>query len=191
MSKQAVAVAPSASRAPADRAAFEELVRQHYQQSYTIAYRLTGSHADADDLTQEALIRAYQSFDRYQRHLPFANWLYRIMVNLHIDQIRRRPRHRVESVDAVVGGMEIPDRSGDPAEVVLSRELDERLQVALGRLPEEFRTAVLLCDVQGFSYEEIAEIMRCSIGTVRSRVHRGRKQLRTMLLSMGENYHGR
>jgi RNA polymerase sigma-70 factor, ECF subfamily len=184
MSKHAVAVAPAAAHAPAERAAFEELVRQHYQQAYTIAYRLTGSHADADDLTQEALVRAYQSFDRYQRHLPFANWLYRIMVNLHIDQVRRRPRHRVESVDAVEGGLEIADRSGDPAEVLLARELDERLQTALAKLPHEFRTAVLLCDVQGFSYEEIAEIMRCSIGTVRSRVHRGRKQLRSMLLSM-------
>lgn len=189
MSKQAVAVAPGAAHAPAERAAFEELVRQHYQQAYTIAYRLTGSHADADDLTQEALVRAYQSFDRYQRHLPFANWLYRIMVNLHIDQVRRRPRHRVESVDAVAGGLEIADRSGDPAEVLLARELDERLQVALAKLPHEFRTAVLLCDVQGFSYEEIAEIMRCSIGTVRSRVHRGRKQLRSMLLQVEGDRH--
>jgi RNA polymerase sigma-70 factor (ECF subfamily) len=184
MSKQAVAVASSAARAPADREAFEELVRQHYQQAYTIAYRLSGSHTDAEDLTQEALIRAYQSFDRYQRHLPFANWLYRIMVNLHIDSVRRRPRHRVESIDATMGGLEIADRSSDPAAVLMSRELDERLQVALGRLPHEFRAAVLLCDVQGFSYEEIAEIMRCSIGTVRSRVHRGRKQLRAALLAM-------
>jgi RNA polymerase sigma-70 factor (ECF subfamily) len=187
MSKQAVAVGSSTTRASGDIAVFEDLVRQHYQQAYTIAYRLTGSHADADDLTQEALVRAYQSFDRYQRHLPFANWLYRIMVNLHIDEIRRRPRHRLESVDATEGGLDIPDRSSDPAEVILARELDERLQVALGRLPNEFRTAVLLCDVQGFSYEEIAEIMRCSIGTVRSRVHRGRKQLRAALLSMGHD----
>lgn len=185
MSKEAVAVAPSAVRPAADRVAFEELVRQHYHQAYTIAYRLTGSHTDAEDLTQEALVRAYQSFDRYQRHLPFANWLYRIMVNLHIDEIRRRPRARVESMETAAGGLEIPDRSSDPAEVLLSHELDERLQVALGKLPREFRTAVLLCDVQGFSYEEIAEIMRCSIGTVRSRVHRGRKQLRAALTTMG------
>jgi RNA polymerase sigma-70 factor (ECF subfamily) len=190
MSKQAVAVASSAVRTPADLAVFEELVRQHYQQAYTIAYRLSGSHADAEDLTQEALIRAYQSFDRYQRHLPFANWLYRIMVNLHIDELRRRPRARVESMDALPGGLEIPDWSSDPAERLLSRELDERLQVALAGLTHEFRAAVLLCDVQGFSYEEIAEIMRCSIGTVRSRVHRGRKQLRAALLAMEEHPRG-
>lgn len=181
MTKQALAVVPGVVRGQAEPAAFEELVRQHYQQAYNIAYRLTGSHTDAEDLTQEALVRAYQSFDRYQRHLPFANWLYRIMVNLHIDELRRRPRGRVESVDAREGGLEIPDWRSDPAELVLSRELDERLQTALGRLPHAFRVAVLLCDVQGFSYEEIAEIMRCSIGTVRSRVHRGRKQLRTAL----------
>jgi RNA polymerase sigma-70 factor (ECF subfamily) len=103
------------------------------------------------------------------------------MVNLHIDELRRRPRARVESVDAREGGLEIPDWESDPAEQLLSRELDERLQVALGRLTHEFRVAVLLCDVEGFSYEEIAEIMRCSIGTVRSRVHRGRRQLRAAL----------
>jgi RNA polymerase sigma-70 factor, ECF subfamily len=181
MTKQALAVSTNAVREHSDLAAFEELVRKHYKQAYNIAYRLTGSHADAEDLTQEGLVRAYQSFDRYQRDLPFTNWLYRIMVNLHIDELRRRPKGRVESVDAQPGLMEIPDWDSDPAERVLSQELDGQLQEALGRLPADFRTAVLLCDVEGFSYEEIAEIMRCSIGTVRSRVHRGRKQLRAAL----------
>jgi RNA polymerase sigma-70 factor (ECF subfamily) len=185
MTKQALAVPAKAVREYPDAAAFEPLVRKHYQQAYNIAYRLTGSHADAEDLTQEGLVRAYQSFERYQRDLPFVNWLYRIMVNLHIDQLRRRPRARVESVDAHPGLMEIPDRTNDPAEQVLSRELDGRLQEALGKLPKEFRLAVLLCDVEGFSYEEIGEIMGCSIGTVRSRVHRGRKQLKAALTAAG------
>jgi RNA polymerase sigma-70 factor, ECF subfamily len=181
MTKQLLAISSQAVADPVDRAAFEELVRTHYKQAYNIAYRLTGSHTDAEDLTQEGLVRAYQSFDRYRRDLPFANWLYRIMANLHIDELRRRPRARVESVDAPEGPLEIADFRSDPAEMVLSRELDGRLQDALGRLSPEFRTAVLLCDVDGFSYEEIAEIMQCSIGTVRSRVHRGRKQLRAAL----------
>ena len=77
----------------ADREYFEELVRRHYRQAYNVAYRLSGSHADADDLTQEALIRAFESLHRYQRDLPFINWLYRIMVNLHIDEVRRRRLH--------------------------------------------------------------------------------------------------
>jgi RNA polymerase sigma-70 factor (ECF subfamily) len=181
MTKQAFAVSSSAVARASDAALFEELVRTHYRQAYNIAYRLTGSHTDAEDLTQEGLVRAFTSFDRYQRDLPFTNWLYRIMVNLHIDELRRRPRARIDSVDAPMGIGEIADPHSDPAELVLSQELDGKLQEALGRLSPEFRTAVLLCDVEGFSYEEIAEIMRCSIGTVRSRVHRGRKQLRAAL----------
>jgi RNA polymerase sigma-70 factor (ECF subfamily) len=181
MTKQAIAVSTNAVGQQTDRAAFEELVRTYYKQAYNIAFRLTGNHADAEDLTQEGLVRAYLSFGRYRREMPFANWLYRIMVNLHIDDLRRRPRNRLESVDGLSSLLDVPDSSGDPAERVLSRELDGRLQDALGRLPVEFRTAVLLCDVEGFSYEEIAEIMHCSIGTVRSRVHRGRKQLRSVL----------
>jgi RNA polymerase sigma-70 factor (ECF subfamily) len=165
----------------ADTAFFEELVRRHYRQAYLVAYRLAGSHADADDLTQEALIRAFESRHRYQRDLPFINWLYRIMVNLHIDEVRRRKRAPTESLESIPALADIPDRESDPAQQVLSREVDERIQQALQALPDEFRIAVTLCDVEGFSYEEIAEIMSCSIGTVRSRVHRGRKQLKHRL----------
>jgi RNA polymerase sigma-70 factor (ECF subfamily) len=162
-------------------ATFEELVEKHYRQAYNIAYRISGSPTDAEDLTQEALIRAYQSFERYQPELPFANWLYRIISNLHVDELRRRGRARVESIDACSALADIPDSTFDPAGRLLSRELDGHLQQALDALSPDFRTAIVLCDIEGLSYEEIAEIMRCSIGTVRSRVHRGRKQMRKLL----------
>jgi RNA polymerase sigma-70 factor (ECF subfamily) len=165
----------------APAASFEQLVEKHYRQAYNIAYRISGSATDAEDLTQEALIRAYQSFERYQPELPFANWLYRIIANLHVDELRRRGRARVESIDACAGLADIPDYSSDPADRVLSQELDGQLQQALDALSPDFRTAVVLCDIEGLSYEEIAEIMRCSLGTVRSRVHRGRKHLRKLL----------
>src|SRR5437764_15324843 len=84
-----------------DREYFEELVRRHYRQAYHVAYRLSGSHADADDLTQEARIRAFEALHRYQRDLPVINWLYRIMVNLHIDEVRRRKRPARESCEAI------------------------------------------------------------------------------------------
>src|SRR5438128_3882161 len=164
-----------------DREYFEELVRRHYRQAYQVAYRLSGNHADADDLTQEALIRAFESLHRYHRDLPFINWLYRIMVNLHIDEVRRRKRTPTESVDAMPALCEIADPDSDPAEQVLSREIDGSIQEALQSLPVDFRTAVTLCDVEGFSYEEISEIMGCPIGTVRSRVHRGHKLLKQRL----------
>jgi RNA polymerase sigma-70 factor (ECF subfamily) len=165
----------------ADRRAFEELATRHYRQAYHIAYRITGSHSQAEDLTQEAMVRAYQSFHRYRRELPFANWLYRIIVNLHIDDLRRRPKAWIESVEEMSGIAELPDTGSDPSDQVLSREIDNRLQQALNALPKDFRTAVVLCDVEGLSYEEIAAVMRCSIGTVRSRIHRGRNQLRRYL----------
>jgi RNA polymerase sigma-70 factor (ECF subfamily) len=162
-------------------AAFEELVEKHYRQAYNIAYRISGSATDAEDLTQEALIRAFQSFSCYQPDLPFANWLYRIIANLHVDELRRRGRARVESIDASPALADIPDFSADPADRLLSHELDGHLQQALDALSPDFRLAVVLCDIEGLSYEEIAEIMHCSLGTVRSRVHRGRKQLRKLL----------
>jgi RNA polymerase sigma-70 factor (ECF subfamily) len=180
----ALPAAPTAESrvlSPADRLVFEDLAQRHYRQAYHIAYRITGSHSGAEDLTQEAMVRAYQSFHRYRRDLPFANWLYRIIVNLHIDALRRRPKAWVESVEDLTGVNELPDVGSDPSDLVLSQEIDTRLQQALNALPKDFRTSVVLCDIEGLSYEEIAEVMRCSIGTVRSRIHRGRNQLRRLL----------
>jgi len=166
---------------PEDRKIFEALAKQHYKQAYHIAYRMTGGHARAEDLTQEAMVRAYQSFHRYRRDLPFANWLYRIIVNLHIDELRRRPKAWVDSVEDLPALMELPDLNSDPSDMILSQEIDARIQRALCALPRDFRMSVVLCDIEGLSYEEIAEVMQCSIGTVRSRIHRGRNQLRRLL----------
>lgn len=171
----------TAAEQAADRRLFEELAQRHYRQAYHIAYRLTSSHADAEDLAQEAMIRAFTSFHRYRRDLPFANWLYRILVNLHIDELRRKPKAYIDSIDNMPGLAELPDFDSDPADLILSQEIDTSLQRALASLAKEFRTAVVLCDIEGLSYEEIAQVMGCSIGTVRSRIHRGRNQLRRFL----------
>ncbi len=168
---------------------FERLVARTKRQAYNLAYRMTGNRDDAEDLTQEAYVRAYRSFDRYNRDLPFENWFLRILSNLFIDGLRRRPKHPPISLDAPLSGnegkddylLEIPDEKADPERLLLEDVLDERLQVALAALPREFRTAVLLCDVEGLSYEDIARVMGTSIGTVRSRIHRGRVALRKRL----------
>lgn len=168
---------------------FEQLVARTKRQAYNLAYRMTGNRDDAEDLTQEAYVRAYRSFDRYNRQLPFENWFLRILSNLFIDGLRRRPKHPPLSLDQPMTGnegkddylLEIPDDKGDPEHLVLEDVLDERLQKALDSLPKEFRTAVLLCDAEGLSYEEIARVMGTSIGTVRSRIHRGRVALRKKL----------
>ena len=168
---------------------FDDLVQRYHKQAYNIAYRMTGNHADAEDLTQEAFLRAFRFFSHYRRDLPFENWLFRIMSNLFVDELRRRPKARIHSLDTPVGGeggesnayLEIPDSRDNPERVVLHEELDEQIQKALATLPQDFRMTVILADIEGMSYEEISETMRCSLGTVRSRLHRGRKMLRNRL----------
>ncbi len=164
---------------------FEALIARTKRQAYNIAYRMTGNRDDAEDLTQEAYLRAYRSFDKYNRALPFENWFFRILSNLVVDGLRRRPRQAPLSLDQPLGDgaeadylLEIADTESDPEVSMLKDVVDERLECALRKLPREFRRAVLLCDVDGLSYEEIAKVMGTSIGTVRSRIHRGRKMLK-------------
>ena len=171
------------------RAEFDHLVQRYHKQAYNIAYRMTGNHADAEDLTQEAFVRAFRFFGNYRRDWPFDNWLYKIMSNLFVDDLRRKPKARLQSLDQPLdlGGrseevfLEIPDSASDPARLVDLQELDEHIQVALNSLPPDFRMTVVLADMEGLSYEEISVAMGCSLGTVRSRLHRGRKLLRSKI----------
>ncbi len=174
------------------RREFDTLVSRCHRQAYNIAYRLTGNHADAEDLTQESFLRAYRFFDRYNRDMPFENWLYRIMSRVFIDELRKKPKHKAISLDAPLSlgspgendiTLEIPDFASDPANLLLNEALEETLQTALLSLPDEFRVSVILADIEGLSYEEIAETMNCSLGTVRSRLHRGRKLLRSRVVA--------
>jgi RNA polymerase sigma-70 factor, ECF subfamily len=168
-------------------AAFEELVQRHQTQIYRVAYRLTGNHDDAEDLAQEAIVEAFRAFDRYQPGTYFDRWLYRIMSRTFIDTVRRRNRRPVVSLDAPIHGEGdslvtfIGDSSQDPQQLTEMVDLDGVIQAALDRLPQEFRTAVVLADVEGLSYDEVAEALRCPVGTVRSRLHRARQMLREAL----------
>ena len=171
------------------RTEFEHLVQRYHKQAYNIAYRMTGNHADAEDLTQEAFVRAFRFFGNYRRDWPFDNWLYKIMSNLFVDDLRRKPKARLQSLDQPLdlGGrseevfLEIPDSASDPARLIDLQELDEYIQAALNSLPPDFRMTVVLADMEGLSYEEISVAMHCSLGTVRSRLHRGRKLLRSKI----------
>jgi len=172
---------------------FDQLVRRHQKHAYNVAYRMTGNHADAEDLTQEAFVRAFRFFGAYRRDWPFDNWLYKIMSNLFIDHIRKNSKNRIQSLDQPIETgsksdelyLEIADNESNPEEIVMQSELDGRVQLALNALPKEFRSAVILADIQGMSYEEISEVMNCSLGTVRSRLHRGRKLLKSKLEALG------
>ncbi len=170
-----------------DRTAlFEGLVRDTHKQAYSLAFRLTGNATEAEDLVQESFLRAYRFFHRYDDGLPFTSWLYRIMTNAHIDMVRRRGRIKTTSLEGAgtdgSGTWDVPDVNGMADRAMMNNALEEPVQQALNSMTAEFRMAVLLADVEGLAYEEVADIMGTSVGTVRSRIHRGRKQIRSFLL---------
>ncbi|MDQ7828690.1 MAG: sigma-70 family RNA polymerase sigma factor [Armatimonadota bacterium] len=164
------------------------MVERYGRLVYNIAYRMTGSEADAKDLAQEAFIRVFRAFRRIDPEQPLEGWLYRIVSNLHIDLLRKRPRVRVESLDAPAltpqgeeVARELPDPWGDVPDAVIDRTLDARIQAALLALPVELRMVVILSDIEGHAYEEIATMLRLPLGTVKSRLHRARKILQARL----------
>lgn len=167
------------------REMFERLMADSYRQAYNMAYRLTSNRSEAEDLLQETFVRAYRFFHRYDENLPFSSWLFRIMTNVHIDAVRRHSRIRTVSIDQAGGegarAWELPDDAARADLSVMEDQLDEPFQLGLRAMTPEFRTAVVLADIEGMSYEEIAQIMETSVGTVRSRIHRGRKQLKEHL----------
>ncbi len=168
-------------------AAFEELLSSHVRSIYRVAYRLAGNADDAEDLMQEAVAEAFRAFDRYQPGTYFDRWVYRIMQRTHIDWIRRRGRRPEISFDAPTGPEGGPllarlgDREADPQHLTEVQDLDGPIQAALDSLPPEFRAVVVLADIEGLSYDEIAAAAACPVGTVRSRLHRAREALREAL----------
>ena len=169
---------------------FARLLAAHQEKLYRVAYRMAGHHEDAQDLLQDALLEAYRSFQKFQRGTYFDKWLYRIMTNTFIDRQRHKKRvGRIDSLDTPPAGLddgevsarEIPDWTGEPSRRVLHDEFEEPVQEALNKLKPDFRMALILSDVEEFSYEEIAEMLKIPIGTVRSRLHRARDAMRQSL----------
>lgn len=170
---------------PAEAAAWtpptwEEVVQEHSARVYRLAYRLTGNRHDAEDLTQEVFVRVFRSLSSYTPG-TFEGWLHRITTNLFLDQVRRKQRIRFDALpddahDRLPGQADLgPERAWE------HNNLDRDVQAALDTLPPDFRAAVVLCDIEGLSYEEIAATLDIKLGTVRSRIHRGRAQLREAL----------
>lgn len=158
---------------------WEEIADRYGATIYTMAYRLTGDRDEARDLTQDVFVRVYRNLDRY-RPGTFEGWLYRITKNLFLDRVRRRSRVRMEPLPDEEW-RQPHDVGPGPAEHAEAGVLRGDLESALLDLAPSFRTAVVLCDVQGLSYEEIAAATGWPIGTVRSRIHRGRRLLRHTL----------
>ena len=157
---------------------WDEVVREHADRVYRLAYRLSGNQHDAEDLTQETFIRVFRSLASYKPG-TFEGWLHRITTNLFLDMARRRGKLRMESLSE--DAERIVADTPDPSQVFSATHLDPDLQEALDELPPEFRAAVVLCDVEGLSYDEIGTTLGVKLGTVRSRIHRGRQALRAAL----------
>jgi RNA polymerase sigma-70 factor (ECF subfamily) len=158
---------------------WEQIVRDHSARVYRLAYRLTGNSHDAEDLTQDVFVRVFRSLHTFQPG-TFEGWLHRITTNLFLDSARRKQKIRF---DGLVDGSEDRLRSSwpTPSEALADAGLDHDVAAALAALAPEFRAAVVLCDIEGLTYEEIAAVLDTKLGTVRSRIHRGRAQLRVAL----------
>jgi RNA polymerase sigma-70 factor (ECF subfamily) len=159
---------------------WEEVARDHGRFMYSVAYRLAGNDVDAQDLVQEALIRVRRGLERYEPG-SLEGWLARIVTNVFLDEMRRRKRRPADALPDDPDWVLPPT----PAADMVSTELSGEIQAALASLPEEFRVPVVLCDVADQSYEQIASALSIPVGTVRSRIHRGRRLLRTALTDEG------
>jgi RNA polymerase sigma factor (sigma-70 family) len=158
---------------------WEEVVTEHSARVYRLAYRLTGNMHDAEDLTHDVFIRVFRSLHSYQPG-TFEGWLHRITTNVFLDKMRRKQRIRMDALSDDAAAR-LPSREISPEQSYDEAHFDDDVQRALDSLTPEFRAAVVLCDIEGLSYEEISTTLGVKLGTVRSRIHRGRSQLREAL----------
>jgi RNA polymerase sigma-70 factor, ECF subfamily len=175
---------------PARESQFRELMDASYKKVYNLAYKLSGDRHDAEDLTQEAFVRAYRGFGEYEGHRPFENWIFRIVTRLFLD-LRRARKRRIQAVslDAPVNvdgaddtlQIQAPDEAPNPEQHLLSQSFSEDMERALATLKPDQRQIVVLADIEQVGYEDIAVMLNIPVGTVRSRLHRAHKRLREAL----------
>jgi RNA polymerase sigma-70 factor (ECF subfamily) len=158
---------------------WDEIVQEHSARVYRLAYRLTGNVHDAEDLTHDVFLRVFRSLHSYTPG-TFEGWLHRITTNVFLDKMRRKQRIRFDALSDEAAAR-LPSRSASPEQVYDRTHFDDDVQRALDALPPSFRAAVVLADIEGLTYEEIADVLDIKLGTVRSRIHRGRALLRTAL----------
>ncbi len=169
---------------PEQAAFLERAMTQYGKATYNFAFRLTGNEADARDLTQDAFIRVYRAWRSFQPGTSFLSWIYRIVTNLYRDELRRRKGRYQEEIPEDNAPQEFGGErplAVTPIDDYVERQLSEPLSRALAGLSPEQRQVVILADIEEYSYQEISEIMGCSIGTVRSRLHRARALLRRLV----------
>ncbi len=186
----------SVQRTPEDAERFHSMMSDTKRRAYSMALQLTRNSADAEDLVQDTYIKAWRGFDSYVPGRPFLNWLLRIMQRAYLDSRRREnPVRKADSLNSMISPADgevqelpIPDNSLRPDEELLQEEYRAQLHKALDQLPDVYQSAIRMCDLEGMSYYEIAEIQKTTIGTVRSRIHRGRKLLKDAINRSGYQF---
>ncbi len=172
-----------------DIQSFEELISIYEKKAYNIALRIMGNEEDAKDMTQEAFVRIFKSIANFKEQSAFSTWMYRIVTNVCLDEMRKRKNEKLISIDSgfeTEDGeikLELKSNSETPEEAYHRKENKQVIVGAINELNDEYKSVIVLRDVQGFSYEEIASILSCSIGTVKSRINRGRNLLKDKLKS--------
>lgn len=174
-----------------DAEAFNQLMSMHEQRMYAVALRLCANREDAQDCLQEAMLRVYRSIGSFKGESSFSTWLYRITTNTCLDELRRRKNKQSTSLDVLLteGWMPANEHSS-PERDVLRKELAKCIYDAIRELPDDMRAAIVLRDIQGCSYEEIAQILDINLGTIKSRISRGREKLREKLKKHPELFDG-
>lgn len=170
-----------------DVEAFELLISSYDKRAYNIAYRVMGNEEDAKDMAQEALLRVFRAIKDFKGQSSFSTWLYRIVTNVCLDELRRRKNDNHVSMDSTIQTengemhMELCSDKETPESVYEIVEQRELIKNAIRELNDEYRSVIVLRDIQGFSYDEISNMLECSLGTVKSRINRARTMLRDKL----------
>lgn len=178
-----------------DLAAYDQLMQQYEKKVYSLCFRMAGNHEDAADLAQEAFLKAFRALPSFKGQSAFATWLYRIVTNTCLDEKRRSSKKpflvsldkRLETEDGEIA-LTLPGDSPDPLKSTLDGELQREIQSLLEKLPAEQRIVVVMRDIDGYTYEEMADTLQLSMGTLKSRLNRARSKLRELYLGQQEHF---
>ena len=169
--------------------AFELLMRRHEGRMYSLASRMCGNREDAQDCVQDAMLRIYRALSRFKGESSFSTWVYRITMNACLDELRRRRQHAGVSLDFLLeNGWTPTDEINSPEESALNAERRQAICDAILCLPEDMRATIILREIHGLSYDEIAQVLSANVGTVKSRISRARERLRSMLTAPNNDF---
>lgn len=173
--------------AKGDASAFNELMGGHERRMYAVCLRMCGNPEDAQDCLQEAMLRIYRAISGFKGQSSFSTWVYRVTMNTCLDELRRRKNKQSASLDGLLdAGWSPSDDADTPERKTIASEKRAAIRQTIAELPEDMRSAIVLRDIHGFSYDEIAKMLEINVGTIKSRISRGREKLREKFLARTE-----